>query len=96
MSKPDLTAPLLHRVAALAGVHLYLPESEVGKATLWATRIRDNACVLEVQAMEDATLHLRFPSAQPIRDAISGQPLGQGPVLPLKLAKGETRVLIAE
>ncbi len=96
VSKPDLTAPLLHRLAALAGAHLYLPESEVGKATLWATRIRDNACVLEVQAMEDTTLHLRFPSAQPIRDAITGLPLGQGSVLPLKLAKGETRVLLAE
>jgi len=46
--------------------------------------------------MEDTTLHLRFPNAQSIRDAISGQPLGQGPVLPLKLAKGETRVLIAK
>lgn len=96
VSKPDLTAPLLHRLAALAGVHLYLPADEVGKATLWATRIRDDAYVLEVQAMEDTTLHLRIPSVQPIRDAISGQPLGQGPVLPLKLAKGETRVLIAE
>ena len=96
VSKPDLTAPLLHRLAALAGVHLYLPENEVGKATLWATRIRDGACVLEVQAMEDTTIHLRFPSAQPIRDAISGQPLGSGPVLPLKLAQGETRVLLAK
>ena len=97
VSKPDLTAPLLYRLAALAGVHLYLPENEVGKATLWATDGVDaNGCVLEVQAMEDTTLHLRLPSAQLIRDAISGQPLGQGPILPLTLAKGETRVLIAE
>ena len=48
------------------------------------------------RAMEDATLHLRFPSTKPIRDAISGQALGNGPILPLSLAKGETRVLIAE
>ena len=97
VSKPELPAPLLHRLAALAGVHLYLPENEVGKATLWATRgVGANGCVLEVQAMEDTTLHLRFPAARPIRDAISGQPLGQGPVLPITLAKGETRVLIAE
>ena len=96
VSRPELTAPLLHRLAALAGVHLYLPESEVGKATLWATRIRDGVCVLEVQAMEDTTLHLRFPSTKPIRDAISGQTLGPGSVLPLKLAQGETRVLLAE
>ena len=97
VSKPDLTAPLLYHLAALAGVHLYLPESEVGKATLWATRgVGTYGCVLEVQSMEDTTLHLRFPSAKPIRDAISGQVLGQGPVLPITLAKGETRVLIAE
>jgi hypothetical protein len=36
VSKPDLTAPLLHRLAALAGVHLYLPESEVGKVAIGA------------------------------------------------------------
>jgi hypothetical protein len=97
VSKPELTAPLLHRLAALAGVHLYLPENEVGKATLWATGgIGANGCVLEVQAMEDTTLHLRFPSAKPIRDAVSGKSMGTGPILPLTLAKGETRVLIAE
>ena len=97
VAKPELTAPLLHRLAVLAGVHLYLPAAEVGKATLWATGgVGNDVCVLEVQAMEDTTLHLRFPSAQPIRDAISGRSLGQGPVLPLRLSKGETRVLMAE
>ena len=97
MSKPELTAPLLYRLAALAGVHLYLPENEVGKATLWATRgVGVDGYVLEVQAMEDTMLHLRFPAAKPIRDAISGQVVGQGPILPLTFAKGETRVLIAE
>ena len=97
VSKPELTAHLLHRLAVLAGVHLYLPADEVGKATLWATRgVGADGCVLELQAMEDATLHLHFPSAKPVRDAVSGLFVGQGPVLPLTLAKGEVRVLITE
>ena len=95
--RPGWDREELHRLAVLAGVHLYLPAAEVGKATLWATGgVGNDVCVLEVQAMEDTTLHLRFPSAQPIRDAISGRSLGQGPVLPLRLSKGETRVLMAE
>ena len=38
----------------------------------------------------------REPREHPGGDAISDQPLGQGPALPLKLAQGETRVLLAE
>jgi hypothetical protein len=81
---PQLTPELVHALAKAAGVHLFTPPGPA----LWAS---DG--YLSVQAQQTGPLLLDTGRAQPIKDALDGAELGQGPKVSLPLIAGETRVL---
>ena len=57
MGRPDFYRPaMLRRLAAFAGVHLFLPDSEVGKANVWCR----NGHLL-VQATGDGPVRIALP-----------------------------------
>ena len=60
MGRPEFYRPaLLRRLAAQAGVHLFLPDAEVGKAHVWSRNGR-----LLVQATGDGPVRLVFPDGR--------------------------------
>jgi len=90
-----LTPPRLRKLAELAGVRFYLPADDVGKATLWAADgVGPDGCghVLSLQAQQDGPVHV-LADKGPVRDALTGETVGEGPVVTLEMKAGTTRVL---
>ncbi len=81
---PQLTSELVRALARVAGVHLY---AQIDLA-VWAAE-----GLLSLHALSGGPVELDTGWEGPVVDALDGSPLGQGPRLTLKLAKGETRVL---
>ena len=93
---PELASEMAHAFASVAGVPCYLSREDVGKACVWATggtNANADVGVFAIQAMQDAKIRLRFPVWGDVRDALTGETVGSGPVLPLDLRQGEVRVL---
>lgn len=93
---PELAPEMVRALASLAGVPCYLSREDVGKACVWAAQGTDanpDSGVFAIQAMQDATIRLRLAAWNDVHDALTGEPVGNGPVLPLELRQGEVRVL---
>lgn len=93
---PELAPEMVRAFASLAGAPCHLAREDVGKACVWAARGTDespDAGVFAIQAMQDATIRLQLAGWRDVRDALTGEPVGSGPVLPLELRQGEVRVL---
>jgi len=83
LGTPALTSELVRVCARLADVHLFC-ESD---AAVWA-----GEGVLSVHAVADGSLDLLFPTPVVLRDAISGEAVGEGAKVLVPFRKGETRV----
>jgi hypothetical protein len=81
---PGLTPDLLRLAARKAGVHLYT-ESDCN--------VYANGPILGLHAAKDGPVTVDTGRRGPVRDALSGDKVGDGPKLTLPLKKGETRVL---
>lgn len=81
---PGLSSDLLRVAARRAGVHLY---------TQADCNVYANGPILALHAAQDGPVALDTGRRAPVYDALSGEALGNGPVLNLSLKKGETRVL---
>ncbi len=81
---PELTAGIIRRAAEAAGVHLYLKN---GNAAVHA-----DAGFVSVNALEDGDVTIDFGEAGDIVDAMTGEKVGQGPVLPVSLKAGDARL----
>lgn len=81
---PAWTSEVMRALCRVAGVHLYTETD----AWVWAAE-----GVLGVQAHDDSPLSLNTGAAAPVRDLLSGEVLGTGPLLRLPLRRGETRLL---
>jgi len=81
---PGLTSELLRFAARRAGVHLY---------TETDCNVYANGPFVAVHASQDGPLSLNVGQPKPVTDALTGQPVGDGPSLTLPLHRGETRVL---
>lgn len=93
---PELAPELVRAFASLAGVSCYLPREDVGKACVWAalgTDANSDAGIFAIQAMQDAKIRLQVPTRGEVRDALTGEMVGNGPELPVELRQGEVRVM---
>ncbi len=81
---PGLTAELLRAAARRAGVHLF---------TQTDCNVYANGPFLALHAAEDGPLELDTGRTAPVRDLMTGETLGPGPKITLKLKMGDTRVL---
>lgn len=81
---PALTPELVRALAKVAGVHVFTE----GNSAVWAT---DDT--LSLQAHKAGPVLINTGKPGPIRDALTGKPLGRGPKLGLDFAQGETKVL---
>ncbi|MEI9896189.1 MAG: beta-galactosidase [Chthoniobacter sp.] len=81
---PGLTSELLRLAARRAGVHLF---------TETDCNVYASGPFVAVHASQDSPLQLNVGQTQPVTDALTGQPVGDGPLLTLPLHRGETRVL---
>ena len=79
-----MTSEVLRLAARLAGVHLFSQAD---------CNVCANGPFLAVHAAQEGPLELDLGRATPIRDALSGDTIGQGPRCTLALRRGETRVL---
>ena len=84
VSGADLTAEALAARAKRAGAHCYV---EPGKADIAVAE----GFVL-VQALSDGPLEIDFGVTGPVRDALTGQTIGNGPRLTVPYRLGETRI----
>jgi len=81
---PAWTPAVARALCRVAGVHRFTETA----ASVWAAEGR-----LCVQAHADGPLQINTGSPGAVRDALSGDVLGQGPSLEVPWARGETRVL---
>ncbi|MDR3406105.1 MAG: beta-galactosidase [Chthoniobacter sp.] len=81
---PGLTSELVRFAAHRAGVHLY---------TETDCNVYASGPFVAVHASQDGPLPLHIGQSQPVTDALTGKPVGEGPTLTLPLHRGETRVL---
>jgi hypothetical protein len=81
---PGLTSDLLRLAARPPGVHLY---------TETDCNVYANGPILAIHAAMDGPVSVDTGRHSQVRDALSGDPVGDGPRLTLNLKKGETRVL---
>ena len=81
---PGLNSELLRLAARRAGVHLF---------TASDCNVYANGRYLAVHAPDDGPVEIDTGRSAPIRNLLTGTPLGRGPKLTLLLEKGNTRVL---
>ena len=81
---PELTADVIRRAAKAAGVHLYLKSGNAG--------VYADAGFVSVQALEDGEVAVDFGETGDIVDAMTGEKVGEGPVLSLSLKAGDARL----
>jgi len=81
---PGLSSELLRFAASRAGVHLF---------TETDCNIYASGSFVAVHASQDGPLPVNIGASQPVTDALTGEPVGNGPQLTLPLHRGETRVL---
>jgi hypothetical protein len=81
---PGLTSSLLRIIAKRAGVHLY---------TNTDCNVTANGPFLVLHGAADGPVQLDTGSTADVFDLISNEKVGTGPVFPLDLGKGKTRVL---
>jgi hypothetical protein len=81
---PGLTSELLREAARRAGIHLY---------TETDCNVYANGHFIAIHASQDGPLEVNVGQAGPVKDLLSKELLGSGPVLSLQLRRGETRVL---
>jgi beta-galactosidase len=81
---PGLTSELLRLAARKAGVHLY---------TQTDCNVYANGPIIAVHASQDGPITLDTANRHQVRDAISGELVGNGPQVTLPMKKGDTRVL---
>jgi len=84
---PNLTSELLRLAAKEAGVHL---------VTETDANIYQNGPFIVVHAAKDGTLAIHTGDPGTIWDYLTGQQLGNGPVVNLDVKKGETRILVCK
>jgi len=84
---PGLTSELLRLAARRAGVHLYAQTD---------CNIYASGPYLVVHAAQDGPLELDVGDSAAVRDILTGQIVGHGPKLTLRLSKGDTQVLNIE
>ena len=82
---PGLTSELLRLAARQAGVHLWTQSD---------CNVYANGPFLVLHASNDGPLELDTGRAEPIRDLLTGRPVGQGPKITLPMTKGDTHVLV--
>ncbi|MBU0607658.1 MAG: hypothetical protein KKI08_07205, partial [Armatimonadetes bacterium] len=81
---PALTPELVRALAKLAGVHVFTEDN----SAVWATER-----YLSIQAHEAGPVVINTGQPGPVRDALDGKTLGQGPKVTVEFTKGETKVL---
>ncbi|EDY21786.1 hypothetical protein CfE428DRAFT_1032 [Chthoniobacter flavus Ellin428] len=81
---PGLTSELLRFAAHRAGVHLY---------TETDCNVYANGPFVAIHATQNSNLQLNVGKAGPVTDVLTGQTVGQGPVVSLPVLHGDTRVL---
>jgi hypothetical protein len=81
---PGLTSELLREAARRAGVHLYTEAD---------SNVYANGPFMALHASQDGLLQVDFGQTGPVKDLLSKQLIGNGPVLSLSMRRGETRVL---
>ncbi|MEZ0256881.1 MAG: beta-galactosidase [Chthoniobacter sp.] len=81
---PGLTSELLREAARKARVHLY---------TNVDCNVYASGPFVALHASQDGPLNLDVGQPGPVKDILSGELLGDGSVLSLRLRRGETRVL---
>jgi beta-galactosidase len=81
---PGFTSELLRIAAREAGVHLFSQTD---------CNVYANGSFLALHASRDGNVELDTGKPGEIRDALSDQVVGHGPILSLPLLRGETRVL---
>ncbi len=81
---PGLTSELLRLAARQAGAHLF---------TQTDCNVQTNGPFVSVHAAQDGPLDLDLGRAGAVHDALTGESLGKGPRLTLRLKRGETQVL---
>ena len=81
---PGLTSEILRFAAHRAGVHLYT-ESDCN--------VYANGPFVAMHASQDGPITVNIAEHLLVTDALSGEPVGEGPSLSLPLHRGETRVL---
>jgi hypothetical protein len=82
---PGLTSELLRAAARRAGVHLF---------TQADCNVYANGPYLVLHASQDGPLEIDVGRPAPVRDLLTGEPIGQGPKMVLRSSKGDTRVLV--
>lgn len=82
---PGLTSELLRLAARQAGVHLFAAVD---------CNVQANGPFVSVHAAQDGPLELDLGNAGAVRDALTGESMGNGPHCTLPLKRGETRVLL--
>lgn len=81
---PGFTPELLRAVARQAGVHLYSADNAL---------VHANGPIVAVTATRDGSVKVDTGVRGTVLDALSGKPVGVGPVVVLKMRKGDTRAL---
>ena len=84
--RPGLSSELLRLAARHGKVHLFTQSD---------CNVYANGPYLVLHASQDGPLEIDTGKVGPIRDLLSGQPIGDGPKLLIPLKKGETRILAA-
>lgn len=81
---PAITSQLLRAAARRAGVHLFVEQD---------CNVYANGRYVVLHAAADGEFSINTVNGSPVRDYLSGEPLG---VKPLRMSKGDTRVLVIE
>jgi hypothetical protein len=81
---PNLSSELLRLAAKEAGVHLVTQED---------ANVYQNDPFIVIHSVKDGVLTIHTGSAGPVWDYLSGESLGNGPVMNLHVQKGSTHIL---
>lgn len=81
---PKLTPELVRALAKVAGVHVYTEDN----SAVWAAE-----GYLSIQAHKAGPVAIDTGKRAPVKDALEGKPLGQGPRVTVPFTEGEVKVL---